>query len=112
MWEDDIKSILDKNEYSVDDKIDRLVDFRNKINEVINKEINKLRDMVCYCPYCERSYLKDIWGGTSAVEERDSIEPLSLVIYERPKPIKKKYIIKYKVCPCGHKIEDSRSPLN
>lgn len=99
-YKKDIKEILNNGEYNVQDKIVKLEKLRDTIYKEITKETHKQRDLIRYCPHCNKFYLKKSFDTFERTEMRDVLEDWGEDEYE-----KKECCVVYGVCPCGHTIE-------
>lgn len=97
---DDVYVILNEDKYSVDDKIEKLKELKNRISEEIDQEIDILRGKIIYCPYCKKSYLKKFWEDVYKEEE---ISPY-WSIEDEEKYLSERIATQYRVCPCGHRV--------
>lgn len=101
----DIESILNKKDYSVEDKIKALKELKENVNMMVDREITDLNESVRKCPYCNKSYLKKFWEEVIEVEERTVCTYWPLVEFEDAEYEKQDVEIVYGICPCGHKVK-------
>ena len=93
---------VDNNDLPIDERIDLLEDLKMKMNEEIQRRINKIKDNAIYCPFCARYYEKDICDVYD-----ESIERKEACV-EYGKYEEKGFKVKYFACPKGHKLRRLR----
>lgn len=105
-----IDDILNNHEYSIFDKIEEL----KKMEKEIDNEVSELYNKVKYCKYCNKYYLKESWKEKHKKEVKRVCSYWSFLPEEEDDIEYEKRLcdVKYKVCPCRHEIEVSRTIID
>lgn len=109
---DDIYAILNKKEYSIDEKIEQLKLFKQRADMEVDLEIEKLQKEIEYCPHCKKSYLKKFWDRIHKEEVRRVCTHWPIVAEDDAEYANKRCDVEYRVCPCGHMVETDRTVLD
>ena len=111
MLREEIREILDKDEYNIDDKINGLKTLRDESCEMINKEINKLKDASKWCPHCGKSYVNKCWEKIEVKEKRRVCISWPLVAEDDREYALKDCLVRYRICPTGHKLYEGHEGI-
>lgn len=101
----DIESILNKKDYSVEDKIKALKELKENVNIMVDRDIMDLNELVMECPYCHKFYLKKFWEEFVEIENHRVCTYWPIVAEDDAEFEWQDIEVTYNMCPCGHKVK-------